>query len=306
VRIDPALFARAERHGLAGVLFDAVGPAALPEDLRRHVQAREIAREADHAAHLAMLRAIDAELEVPAVVLKGPLLGERLYARPSARTSTDIDLLVAPEALAAATAALGRAGYRPWDHPREAHFRRYGHHLHFSHPAAPPLELHFHAFRGFGATLASAQLLARSTPAPAGLRALRVLSPDDELAYLAVHAAGHRFMKLGWLYDLHLLLAQLRPEHVQAALTLGMSRPVRLALEAVRGTFGAELPAGMRARGPRFEIARSIADEPDSAVAKTLTRVAYTLSLCEDWAATKRYVRDASRARFEALFRPDP
>jgi hypothetical protein len=308
-----ALFARAERHGLAGVLLDAFrGRAiAVPADVERPVATREVAREADYAAHLDMLRAIDAALgSIRAVALKGPLLAGRLYARPSARTSTDIDLLVAPDDIVAAGQALARVGYRPWDHPREDHFRRRGHHLHFLHDAAPPVELHFHAFRGFGGMLSSDPVVARSVAAPGHLGAIRVPSPEDELAYLAVHAAGHRFMKLGWLYDLHLLLARLTPDQVEGAVTIagasGMSRPVLLALEATRATFGAALPRKARAEGRRFEIARTIADEPRSALARTATRFAYTVSLCDDWTAAKQYMRDAALGRIEELLRPAP
>jgi hypothetical protein len=305
-----ALLARAERHGLAGALFDTFVERgiAIPPGIRREIELREIAREADHAAHLAMLRAIAGELgEVPAVALKGPLLGERVYRRPSARTSMDIDLLVAPDAMEAATTALTRVGYRAWDHPREEHFRRRGHHLHFLHDRAPPVELHFHAFRGFGGILPSAAMVARSRPTATGIR---VPSPADDVAYLAIHAAGHRFMKLGWLYDLHLLLAGVSSADVEDAFRLadeaGLSRPMVLALDAVRATFGASLPASIRAHGTRYEIARTVAEEPRSAIARSATRFAYTISLCEDWTATKQYVRDTALGRIDELFRSAP
>ena len=52
----------------------------------------------------------------------------------------------------------------------------------------------------------AAELIARSsavTSAPG--RGLRLLALEDEIVYLAVHAAAHGFVRLMWLYDLKLL-----------------------------------------------------------------------------------------------------
>ncbi|MBX3252467.1 MAG: nucleotidyltransferase family protein, partial [Myxococcales bacterium] len=208
-----ALFGRAERHGLAGVLHDRCNDAGvvLPVDLERSIAVRGAARACDHAAHLDMLHRMDAALGTAglrAVALKGALLAERLYPRPSARPTTDIDLLVCEQDLELAARALESLGYTPSTAASEEHFRRAGHHLHLLHPAAPCIELHFHAYRGFGRILRSEPLVGRSRAVP-GFASVRVLAPEDELLYLAVHAAGHRFMRLVWLYDLLLLLQQL-------------------------------------------------------------------------------------------------
>jgi hypothetical protein len=55
--------------------------------------------------------------------------------------------------------------------------------------------------------LPAGPLLGRSIPCGVpGWSDARVLAPEDEFLYLAVHAASHRFQRLGWLYDLKLLL----------------------------------------------------------------------------------------------------
>jgi hypothetical protein len=55
--------------------------------------------------------------------------------------------------------------------------------------------------------LPSEPLLARSAPCPsAGGARIWTLSPEDEFLYLCLHAAGHRFERIGWLCDLALLL----------------------------------------------------------------------------------------------------
>src|SRR4051812_25911757 len=91
-----SLFERAELHGVAGVVHDAWVAAGepLPGPLARKLDARRLARELDHGAHLAMLARIDGALAahgLHAAVLKGPLFAERFYARPSTRATSDID-----------------------------------------------------------------------------------------------------------------------------------------------------------------------------------------------------------------------
>lgn len=298
------IFEHADGHGLAGVLFDAwqAAEAALPPELARHLAFREAAREIDHAAQLAMLRRIDAALAASGlrgVVLKGALLAERLYPRPAARFTTDIDLLVAPDELERALGALRTVGYEAYDGPEEEHFRRAGHHLHLYQEGAPPLELHFHAYRGFGEILAAPPLLARSE-AVAGFAAIRALAPDDELLYLAVHAAAHRFSRLGWLYDLELLLRRHGPGLVEAALERArvhrLAAPLAFALDELALLLGfAHVTSGLPAW--RRALLVRITEEPRTPLLRSLTRFVYSLALCEDLGAAQRYARAAVAQR---------
>ena len=84
------MFARAELHGVAGVIWDAwkANGVSVEPDLAAKLEARAIARELDQEAHLAMLRTIDGVLPVRAISLKGPLFAARYYARPSSRGTT--------------------------------------------------------------------------------------------------------------------------------------------------------------------------------------------------------------------------
>jgi hypothetical protein len=309
----PELFADAERHGLDGVLFEACRAAGvpLPAALERTLALRAAARACDHAAHLAMLERIDGVLAAAGrrgVVLKGALLGARLYATPSSRPTSDIDLLVEEADVDDVAAALSAVGYASSRDPSEEHFRRRGHHLHLLHPEAPCLELHFHAYRGFGGVLRSEPLLARSVraaPSPSrapAFSALRVLEPADELFYLAVHAAGHRFVRLGWLYDLLLLARRLSPSDfavaAERARDVRMSRPFALALERLRA-LGHAAPPTDDALGLRRRLLAAVTDEPASPLARSATRFAYTMALCQDVAAARSYARDAIQFRLE-------
>lgn len=303
-----ALLYAAEAHGVSGVVEEALGDAAsaLPAALRATLQARAVARELDHEAHLALLARIDRALEahgLEAAVLKGPLLARRYYPRPSARATTDVDLLVRESDLAAAGEALGTLGYRPSDAPDEARFRAEHHHLHLTHGAALPLELHFHAYRGFGVTLRSDELLARAvTPDSSSFRALRVLAPDDELAYLAVHAAAHRFVRLGWLFDMKLAVSALPEEALVAAArrahAWGTSRTLAWSAALLRDVLGVSesrlAPLG-HVDAIREPLLRGITFEPSHAVLRSATRFVYSALLCDSAPAALRYARAASR-----------
>jgi hypothetical protein len=76
------------------------------------------------------------------------------------------------------------------------------HHLSFAGPRGL-VEAHFRLFTGFGGgVFDEAALAARATWAELDGRPIRLLGPEDELLYLATHAANHAFLRLSWLVDL--------------------------------------------------------------------------------------------------------
>ena len=312
-----ALFACAEQHGLAGVLLDAWRAGGLPlaHDVAARLDAKAVARELDHAAHLALLRRIDARFVqegLEGVVLKGPLFAERFYARPSARSTSDLDLLIRDADLERASAALAELGYALTDEPEAAaRAHRDKHHLHYAHAEALPLELHFRAYSGFGQVLPSEPLVARRQHVPLpGFEALGVLEPEDELVFLAVHAGAHRFVRLGWLYDLRLLVETMSPPQIAAAGTRardwGFGRVVSFAASLLVDVLGvpasrvAPLGAVGRFRAP---LVRRLVAEPRRPVMRSATRFVYTTALCDDGAAALRYAIGASSEHARRLLR---
>lgn len=310
------LLARAELHGLLGIAQDRVVASgiALDASIFRDLETKAIAQRLNHEAHLGMLRRIDAALDAAnlrGVLLKGALFAERFYPRPETRTSTDIDLLVDPDNLDASAAALQNAGYEPLQSAREGWFRDNHHHLHLGHPHALPLELHFHAHRGFGRILPSRPLLARSRSSEEHrFQALSLLAPEDELVYLAVHAASHRFARLGWLYDCKLLLETMSDEEILIAAARakewGYTRPLALAARLLRKLFAVDAKrlAPLDLLG-RFSTALldGITSEPHSAVLRSLTRLVYVTSLSPSPMAAVQYVRVASLDRLRHALR---
>lgn len=316
-RIDPALFTRAEHHGLAGVLQHAWRAAGLelPPKLAVELEARAVARELEHAAHLALLSRIGSTLaadRVAAVVLKGPLFAERLYPHPSARGSSDIDLLVEEHRLEDARRALRSVGYTTPDGGYDAASRRYHHHVTLVHPHALPLELHFQAYIGFGERLPGGPILARAGDAGARFGGLQIPAPADELVYLAVHAAAHRFGRLAWLHDLRLLAETMPPGEIalaaERAREHGYSRVLMLAGALLVDLCGVpnERLAALGELGPlREPMIRAMIGEPRSPALRSATRFAYTTLLGQSAASALRYARRASLGHARrALGRP--
>jgi hypothetical protein len=139
--------------------------------------------------------------------LKGPALSARLYGDPAMRSSIDLDFLVAPEDLEPAVSLMTRLGFGGKSKATVAYLLRHSHHLYFSRPGSTSIEVHFQAYAGFGVTLSSAALMDRAVPYRFSEKAtVLVPSPEDEFIYLAVHAAGHSFARLLWLYDMKILI----------------------------------------------------------------------------------------------------
>ncbi|MEA2751419.1 MAG: hypothetical protein QOI41_5562 [Myxococcales bacterium] len=304
------MFARAELHGVAGVIWDAWKGHDVPveRDLETKLEARVLAREMDHDAHLALLRRIDAVLTVPTVALKGPLFAARYYGRPSARGTTDIDLLVAETDIERAIGELSGLGYSVADTAKQIKWAlRAHHHLHLVNAGAPDLELHFHAYRGFGVTLTT-QLLAERSVAAAGLRTIRVPSAEDELVYLAVHAAAHRFGRLAWLHDLRLVVERMTPAALEAAAararTWGVSRALALAGEMLVDVLGVN-PEIVRPLGSlsskRGVLVHAVVGEPRTRMMRAATRMAYAIMLADSVTASARYATTYSVERARQL-----
>jgi len=301
---DPkALLSRAEVHGVAGVVFPALRSTDLTPSLARELHLRQSARQLDFEAHLDLLSRIDAVFEehgIEAVALKGPLLAERLYDSPSARPTSDVDLLVREADLDRAVEALRALGYEITTNPWEREFRREHHHLSLVRPNAILIELHFHAYRGLGTILRSEPLFANRV-ARAPFRAIGVLSLEDELVFLSVHGTAHRFVRLGWLYDVRLLTEKMTREQLtrasQRAADWGFASALAFTAKLLIDVFGASpdhlAPLGRLGRW-RGSLVSHVAAEPEHALARAATRFVYTTALCDTLGAAASHAMTMS------------
>lgn len=303
------LLARAEHHGLAGVISDALQRDGI--EVPRSSSLLELARELDSRAQFAQVCAIDdvfAEAAAVAVVLKGPLFAMRFYPRPAARVSSDVDLLVRERDLTSASSLLIGMGYRPGAAATEERFRREHHHLHFTHPRLLPLELHFHAYRGFGRTLPSEPLIIRSVPFRE-LKAIRVLSMEDELVYLATHGAAHKFGRWSWLFDLRMMIDTMADTQLydaaKRARELGFARPLALAAQLLVSIMGMD-PQKVAPLGHldpiRARLAERLLESPRSRPLAALSRLLFTSALCSDSTTTAKWIADELIRRSRQFF----
>ena len=116
---------------------------------------------------------------VRALPLKGPYLSQWLYGDPGLRLSADIDVLVAPRDMVAATDVLRALGYTPHDESRAPLL-----HATLVHSSLPAIELH-HRVHWYERAFSLA-LLERSEPTADGIRRP---TPADELATLLLFYA---------------------------------------------------------------------------------------------------------------------
>jgi hypothetical protein len=207
------------------------------------------------------------------------------------RLSADLDLLVASDDLDRATAALKTIGYGAAKESQARFLRKYHYHIILSRSCPPVIELHFRLSDGFGVRIAAEEFLSRAGPYRTARGAVtHILSPEDEMLHLCIHAAGHRFLRLSWLCDIKLLLlrypnldwtsviARAHSIHVLAALLftcetlqarLGVKIPVKEAL-----------PQRIRSRIANFLLA-AIARQPDSSRRSLVGKMAFTAVLCD-------------------------
>jgi len=303
-----AILQSASKHGVLAVLYHYLTelqialPPAVNSSLKRQLTLEWI-------RHLALRAAFDEAVEtlraagVRAVALKGPLIGERLYATPFLRPSSDVDLLVAESDLDRAQNSLESLGYYGETGALARYYRENHHHIHLTRPQGPTLELHFRAATGFGVIVPSEEFVAHALlyHSPSG-QAVWILTPEDEFFYLALHAARHLFSQLIWLYDLKLLLLR-NPTLDRSAVwtkarAFSTTNALGLTLQALDHRLGVKVPRDHRFT-PRHRLRQRIArtllrvinSQPPSSRRETVGRILFRLLLCDRPLSSAWYFR---------------
>jgi hypothetical protein len=176
-----------------------------------------------------VLRAFD-QSDIRAIPLKGPFLAERLYGNAALRVSRDLDLLVCKTDLPRAEAVLGAIGFVPGTaDDYHCPWHRLNATLELHHDVENPLAFDFQV----------ASALQRAQPASFQGECCWRLASEDELLFLCLHAARHRFERLSLVIDLQLAFQKLptdptkwqpRPEvaPLNSLLALGLAMVSRL------------------------------------------------------------------------------
>jgi hypothetical protein len=236
----------AAEQGLSAWLVEA-GAGALhrPHALAQVARARQLA---------ALTREVLAGLPQPTVLLKGAGVAHRYYPWPWVRPASDVDVWVSPATVAQARVWFRANGFVPIE-PFGLKQAFAEHHFGFARGDSL-VELHFQLFRGFGgARFDDAQVFARRQSSDFEGVPVSYLAAEDEVLYLAVHAANHAFLRLSWLLDLAYLI-QRTPRLDwgvvrRRAADAKLQAPVALALAAMQAVLRVQLPQEARFGGWR-------------------------------------------------------
>lgn len=295
-RVAPLIAPSLDASGL-----DALDmPGAVRQHLTQAVRQNAAKTLAQIAETAAMRQALDRD-GIGLGVLKGWPLAERLYGQPGQRHTGDLDLLVAETQVEAACAALATIGYDPdaatpkmrrraraLGNPR---LLRAVKDITLSHPDKTVMvELHWQLlnYHGWPALLdRDGALITHDSQAGP----LLVPEPATELIYLAAHGSLHLWGRLKWLADIAALARAAGPDalgdHLETAHSLGVARPVLLALGLAQHLFASPVPHGMAREDnlERWVLARlARTDRPATdGIAYQLGLRRMGLSLAESW-----------------------
>ena len=182
------------------------------------------------SSHLkGLLRALH-QTNIPVVPLKGPVLAQRLYRSTALRMNRDLDLLVRKADFPRAEAVLADLGFTPGE--LDDYHRPW-----YRDTAA--VELHYDVENPLAFDFGVESAIRDAEPIMFEGEPCRQLAPQDELAYLCLHAARHRYERLCLVLDLQLAFEKLpclansrecRPEiaAMNNLVTLGLAMVRRL------------------------------------------------------------------------------
>lgn len=305
---------RACYHGLQGLLVEDPRFAEAAPAAHRALFRIAAADAISDVLHLEILREICAAFAadgIEALFLKGTALAYLAYARPSLRPRLDTDILVAPDRLAAAGAALERLGFSaPPDYaPRyQRTFVREQSGFSF------PVDLHWRTANSevvsqvydFDTMSAGRQAIDPLHP--------RAFAPSDELllSFAITHLLFDRDyregMRLIWLEDFRVIAARLDPaawERFTALETaIGGCGAAALALERAEALLGRFVPEAVMdclATAPEGRLSRYLAASEFGRLRRDL--------LCRDRRQALGHVRAMlfpPRARLAEIYGPVP
>ena len=152
-------------------------------------------------------------LEVPFMVLKGPVLSQIIYQNPAERQSKDLDLFVEESQLDLVIELLQKGGYiitsqYQTSKQKEAILRHY-HHVDLNHPEKGiQIELHWNLTANKNIQIQITDLLKKTIKVKVGNNEFNTLEEKDLIGYLCIHGVFHAYFRLQWLVDIYMLLKQ--------------------------------------------------------------------------------------------------
>lgn len=277
------LLERAAAHKIEALFADRVATLLAENDVPAHVRERLSATSERAAARNAKamedLEQVDrclASAGISYLLVKGPVLAQRVYDRPAQRHFFDLDLVVRESEIDAAQAALEELGYRLWGGDRyfgfvpagaarlaratsvmRASLRRFGHELALVTDGhrRMPIDLHWHLLPpGRIHPAACRHLWEGTTTTALGRLVVPVLPPEATVLHLAMHAWSNRPWGFALLHlcDVAWALQRLSVDPrrlLDLADRWGGRADLTRSLYAVEHTLRVTLPPGLQAYG---------------------------------------------------------
>jgi hypothetical protein len=183
---------------------------------------------------------------ITAIVLKGTILAEQLYGNPGLRTVADMDILVLPEDLSLASSLVVEMGYKQLvtkqkhAHPFHVAYEKQGQFQFF-------IELHWDLEDQKLVSVARQEIWHRAQRLQTQGEATLVLSPEDNLLFLANHLSKQNSHLLRSLCD----VTELLRKHddfldwnyiIESAHSWGIGAAVHYSLKWAKNLLGAPVP----------------------------------------------------------------
>lgn len=227
------LLVLAEEHGVLAHLAKRLGELdenVVPAEIRQTLLERHRAQVFSTlrmTAELFRLLDLFAAKDIPALVVKGPVLAMQAYGDPTMRSYGDLDLLVRHRDIRRATESLQAIGYQAAVPLRAIDAGKIPGQYLFSNPDAKLIiELHNDfTLRYFPRRLPIEDFFARQIRVRLDAYETPALSVEDELVLICIHGAKHLWERLIWIADVAGLVS--RQTGIDWALASASARAVR-------------------------------------------------------------------------------
>ncbi|HZQ22000.1 MAG TPA: nucleotidyltransferase family protein [Terriglobales bacterium] len=240
---------------------------------------------------------------VCAVPYKGAVLAQELYGDLALRQFSDLDILVRPQDLPTAQAAVLEIGYTPSLRMSEAEGRahlRSGYERAFDGPLGRNLlELQWRTAPRFYAIEMNVEgLLQRCEYTEVSGSKVRTLHPADLFLVLCVHAAKHGWERLNWVCDIAMLMTRPGIDYsgvCARARELGIERMVGITSRLARELLGVNLPEELARLTERDGNTEEIAKERMAAMASSVDMDIESLAYFRLMIDARERTRDKTR-----------
>ena len=195
-RIAPLLYCNLRK------VSDELAPPKIMKELR---ETHTVALAHNILAHRGLSEILGAllDLQIEVIVLKGMAPAEMLYPEPALRPFSDVDLLILEDDRHRVAAELSRLGYKLLYDYRPGFAQQFGYELCYIKSNSVSLDLHWHvAGLPYSRYIDVARFWESAVPLNIEGIDVLVLSLEDLLIHLCLHASKESYSMLLWLVDI--------------------------------------------------------------------------------------------------------